>query len=232
MARYKDLTGRVFGKLKVREYVGSNKYGASLWLCDCKCGGTKVVSASNLSSGYTKSCGCLPTHVGLDITGKKYGRLTAIRPTDKRDGHGSVIWECQCDCENSKIVYASVRNLTSGAVTSCGCKKVEAGNIMQPKATSAAKKSPNSGRFVTNINGKEWVLIAPDGSKHTCVNLSHWARAHADLFGFDPGDKSTKKILHGFTNLAQTFYGTRTDCYTYKGWRLEKAPDKPDRSQK
>lgn len=103
---------------------------------------------------------------------------------------------------------------------------------MQPKATEVAKKSPKSGRFETNINAKQWVLIAPDGTKHTCVNLSLWARAHTDLFGLEPGDKSAKKIVHGFTNLSQTFYGTRSDVYSYKGWRIEEAPGKPDKKTK
>ena len=100
---------------------------------------------------------------------------------------------------------------------------------MQPKATEGAKKSPKSGRFTTNVNAKYWVLVAPDGTKHECLNLSCWAREHTYLFGFEPGDKSAGKIIHGFTNLAQGFYGTRTGVYTYKGWRLEQAPEKPDR---
>ncbi|MFR8024104.1 hypothetical protein [Eisenbergiella massiliensis] len=231
MARYKDLSKQAFGKLTVREYAGTDKFGASLWLCDCKCGGTKIVSAKNLKNGYTKSCGCIPSNEGIDITDKEFGRLKAIRPTDKRDGHGSVIWECKCSCGNPKV-YVSVRNLISGNVTSCGCKKTEAGKKIQPKATEGAKKSLKSGRFETNINAKHWVLIAPDGTKHTCVNLSLWARAHTDLFGLEPGDKSAKKIVHGFTNLAQTFYDTRSDVYSYKGWRIEEAPGKPDKKTK
>lgn len=35
-----------------------------------------------------------------DLTGKRFGRLTAIRPTDKRDSNGSVLWVCRCDCGN------------------------------------------------------------------------------------------------------------------------------------
>ena len=126
------------------------------------------------------------------------------------------------------MVYASVANLISGSVTSCGCKKIEAGNSMQPLATEGAKNSPKSGRFETNVNAKSWVLVAPDGTRHECINLSFWARAHTELFGFEPGDKSARKIIHGFTNLAQVFYGTRTGVYTYKGWRLENAPEIPN----
>lgn len=49
-----DLTGMRFGKLVVRDYMGGSK-----WLCDCDCGRETVVATHALSSGGTKSCGCL-----------------------------------------------------------------------------------------------------------------------------------------------------------------------------
>ncbi|MCT4563759.1 MAG: AP2 domain-containing protein [Maledivibacter sp.] len=58
-----------------------------------------------------------------DITGRKYGRLTAIEPTTKRQ-QGGVVWKCECDCGN-KEVYASRANLEQGHVQSCGCLKAE-----------------------------------------------------------------------------------------------------------
>jgi len=51
----KDLSGKEFGFLKVVRYIESRQ-GNSYWLCECKCGNTKVVSASNLKK--SKSCGC------------------------------------------------------------------------------------------------------------------------------------------------------------------------------
>lgn len=54
----------------------------------------------------------------LDLTGKKFGRLTVLRYTDKRAG-SSVIWDCICDCGNLHSVAGRV--LTSGDSNSCGC---------------------------------------------------------------------------------------------------------------
>lgn len=54
----------------------------------------------------------------LDVTNQRFGRLTAIKPTDTRKNH-SVVWECQCDCGN--IVYIGVYLLRKGATRSCGC---------------------------------------------------------------------------------------------------------------
>ena len=54
---FNDLTGKKFGKLTVikKSYQKDNKI---FWECKCECGTITIVSASNLRSGHTKSCGC------------------------------------------------------------------------------------------------------------------------------------------------------------------------------
>lgn len=59
MTKRADLTGRVFGRLTVIEPEGVNKAGVWMWRCRCECGNEKTVRASCLTSGHTKSCGCL-----------------------------------------------------------------------------------------------------------------------------------------------------------------------------
>lgn len=58
----------------------------------------------------------------LDITGQRFGRLVAIRPTDKRID-ACVVWECKCDCGN--VVNVSVHDLKRGDTKSCGCIRYE-----------------------------------------------------------------------------------------------------------
>ena len=58
MAKLIDLTGKKFGKLKVIRREGSH-LGVATWFCECECGGTAIVTGSNLRQGNTKSCGCL-----------------------------------------------------------------------------------------------------------------------------------------------------------------------------
>lgn len=53
-----------------------------------------------------------------DITGQKFGRLTALRPTEERK-NGQVVWLCKCDCGRTSRVR--VRALTTGTTQSCGC---------------------------------------------------------------------------------------------------------------
>lgn len=52
-----------------------------------------------------------------DLTGMRFGELTAVKPTDKRDS-GSIVWECACDCGQTCDV--SARNLVNGHTKSCG----------------------------------------------------------------------------------------------------------------
>lgn len=53
-----------------------------------------------------------------DISGQKFGRLTALYKLRNYHKHGSY-WLCACECGNFKEVYLG--SLTSGATTSCGC---------------------------------------------------------------------------------------------------------------
>lgn len=57
MSKLVDLTGQRFGRLVV---VGrsESKNRNSSWLCKCGCGNQTVVSAPNLKSGKTRTCGC------------------------------------------------------------------------------------------------------------------------------------------------------------------------------
>lgn len=56
----------------------------------------------------------------LDITGKRFGKLTAIRRLDEKKNK-SYLWLCKCDCGGTKTV--SARDLNSKRITSCGCSK-------------------------------------------------------------------------------------------------------------
>lgn len=54
----------------------------------------------------------------IDISGKKYGRLTVIQRNGKAK-NGNALWLCKCDC--GKTTTVDSYNLRSGHVKSCGC---------------------------------------------------------------------------------------------------------------
>ncbi|WP_139074748.1 hypothetical protein [Paenibacillus elgii] len=55
----RDITSNKYGKLTAIKIVSKNKYGYHSWLCECECGGSKVVGYDCLENGHTQSCGCI-----------------------------------------------------------------------------------------------------------------------------------------------------------------------------
>lgn len=58
MGKFKDITGRRFGRLTAL-YKLHNTKGRTKWLCICECGNLAEVIVNSLMRGLTKSCGCL-----------------------------------------------------------------------------------------------------------------------------------------------------------------------------
>jgi len=59
-----DLTGKTFGRLTARWFVGYVGKGRMYhWLCSCECGQLVVVSVGNLRAGNSGSCGCLHNEI-------------------------------------------------------------------------------------------------------------------------------------------------------------------------
>jgi hypothetical protein len=68
-----DLTGEIFGRLKVIG-IGERKSPRKFyWLCRCECSNMIIVDSSHLLSGATKSCGCLKREVSA-LAHKTHGK--------------------------------------------------------------------------------------------------------------------------------------------------------------
>lgn len=57
-----------------------------------------------------------------DLKGKKFGKLTVLEQTDKRQDK-CIVWKCKCDCGN--IVELSSKRLRNNINISCGCYQKE-----------------------------------------------------------------------------------------------------------
>lgn len=53
----------------------------------------------------------------IDMTGKKFERLTVLEMNGRQSGH--VTWKCECDCGKIKIVRGV--DLRNKNTASCGC---------------------------------------------------------------------------------------------------------------
>lgn len=56
---------------------------------------------------------------GVDLTGRQFGKLTAIKRLGFDKKQRRALWECKCDCGNVKTV--SSKNLLNNYSKSCGC---------------------------------------------------------------------------------------------------------------
>lgn len=54
----------------------------------------------------------------VDITGEKFGMLTANKRVEN-DHRGNVMWDCSCECGETKIARGT--SLRHGELKSCGC---------------------------------------------------------------------------------------------------------------
>jgi hypothetical protein len=92
---------------------------------------------------------------GSDLTGRRFGRLTALRPAGRR--HGRVMWLCRCACGRTHEVEA--RNLRDGNTRSCGRLRREttplnAGRPPQPERDAAMRRERAAGATLAALAEK------------------------------------------------------------------------------
>ena len=175
-----DITNQKFGKLTALYPIESNS-SSLMWHCKCECGNEIDVIAGSLTSGNTKSCGCLKkenahfTQLKSNLVGQRFGKLLVVEETKERQ-YEKVVWKCQCDCGN--IVYLNTTRLRQGNDISCGCQKTSYGasqiekllknnNLNYKKEYS--NKELNGKRFdfaLLNKNNEVIRLIEFDGEQH------------------------------------------------------------------
>jgi hypothetical protein len=117
----------------------------------------------------------------LNITGKRFGRLTVTAYAGKR-GQLSY-WKCACDCGTNTIVFVS--NLTSGHTQSCGCLQVE--NTIKARSKHKGYRSSEYGTWsalksrCTNPNDKGFAYYGARGIKVCQRWMDDFANFLADM---------------------------------------------------
>lgn len=156
----KDLVGRIFGDLRVVEYLYTDEHGKK-YLCECKCGNKKEYRGSTLTSGTVTGCGC---NVGKNNIGKKHDNLAkahigerfnklkiidCIQNTDSNNSR-EYLMICKCDCGNTTKQRYS--DLKKGKVVSCGCYRNEQASKIGATAGMNNYKNRYQWYFIKNNN--------------------------------------------------------------------------------
>lgn len=86
MGRFRDLTGMTFDRLTVvkraEDYVSPSGCHSVQWLCQCECGKEVIIKAISLTSGVTKSCGCLSKDVARKQAAKNFKKYNSFKICD------------------------------------------------------------------------------------------------------------------------------------------------------
>lgn len=117
-----QLIGSRFNKLIVLNEVEGLRSKARYMNCLCDCGKKKDVLLSNLTSGRTRSCGCLRPgfkRIRFIEAGAKYGKLTVVAEREPCGKPARRAVDVTCDCGTELWVWFD--NLLAGTVKSCGC---------------------------------------------------------------------------------------------------------------
>ncbi len=175
-SRSQDITGMRSGRVVAIEPTDIKRRTCYLWRCKCDCGKEILVEPYKISKGIIQSCGCVRTEKKIkDLTGQRFGKLTAIRRLDKKRG-SSYLWLCQCDCGN--YTETSANALLMGNTTSCGCSRVEAvrktinthgkvsdhvhfvdGTCIEKLENKRLQKNNTSGYTGVQARGDKWVAV-------------------------------------------------------------------------
>lgn len=172
----RNLIGEKFGKLTVIEKT-DKRYGGGqvVWKCACDCGEIVFSNSDALVRGRKQSCGCAR---GIDISGKRFGRLTVVSKLDERR-NGNILWRCLCDCGNYTV--APARTLICGASKSCGCLIVDTLKAQVGELNPNWNPNLTAEQRVANRNHPEyakWRDAVYKRDNYTCQKCGRKASGH------------------------------------------------------
>ena len=129
MSKLIDLTGQKFGYITVISRGENAKDGSARWNCECICGKKLLKTGTDLRHKFKLnpncSCGCQRKTTAINLTGKRFGKLVALEPTEKRSSE-NIVWKFKCDC--GRITEISTANIKH--TNSCGkCSKISQGEL-------------------------------------------------------------------------------------------------------
>lgn len=184
MPAFADLTGQVFGRLQVLGRA-LNRGRLTVWKCRCLCGASRFVAGtSSLTSGNTRSCGCLQREKAsatfkrvaasnvIDLAGRSFGRLVVIGRSPTHEKRKSVTWCCRCSC-GARTTVSGV-HLRKNFVRSCGCLQREAASAVGRSRVGAKHPNwrggltPASQRIRASDQYRTWRKTVFERDKYTC----------------------------------------------------------------
>lgn len=150
----------------------------------------------------------------INIIGKKYYKLLVVGKSNERGRDGSIMWECVCDCGNTKLV--STNSLNVGAVKSCGCLNVKDNLIGKRFGRLVVVED---GGYSASGHTRLCRCICDCGNEKD-INASSLKRGTTVSCGcYSSEQKSLRSKTHGIGNesrLYRIWSGMKSRCYSTK----------------
>lgn len=142
-----------------------------------------------------------------DITGQRFGRLTAI---ERLPGKTPIKWRCRCDC--GKEISARGVSLRFGTTAPCGC------SLKNPRPYARRDISGQRfGRLVAvgrdESNGKNWIFLC-DCGRTKSINMANASRGLSKSCGCGEDESRRRAKKHGHTSAA-----VNGQSLTYNTWQ-------------
>lgn len=115
----KCIIGNKYNHLTTIEFA-EMKNSRSFYKFVCDCGNEIIHSSKEVKKGAKKSCGTCEYKFG-DISGQRFGRLTALAFNGIVNGKST--WLFGCDCGNE--INTRANSVKTGNTKSCGCWEKE-----------------------------------------------------------------------------------------------------------
>ena len=211
-----NLAGQTFERLHVLRQVGRTKHGSVRWKCRCSCGNTTIVSAGDLKSRHTMSCGCRRREVSAarQRTHGESGTRVGLPASSEYKTWASIIQRC------TNLNNPNYKNYGGRGITVCKhWMKFEnflADMGRRPSSKHTIERKDNEGPY--SQENCTWATMLEQGNnkrsnhlitfKGETQTLSEWARR---------------------TGINQTTIRSRLDRL---GWSTEKALTIPTRARR
>lgn len=131
-ANRKDITGEKFSRLTVLEMIWDTR--PTKCRCICDCGNEIIASSADISSGHTRSCGCLQQEMASSSNTKDWsGHINSkgieFLRRSKMNKFGQWLWMCRCPlCKKEFEALPAKININDQM--SCGCSKMSNGEVL------------------------------------------------------------------------------------------------------
>lgn len=127
----------------------------------------------------------------VDISGQRFGALTAIKPIGKNKSN-QIVWHLSCECGNETT--STVGKLRNGSKTSCGCGIERMNRRSKTVSTVEYLKKAVNHTFASNTSGVRGISFNKQFQKWEAYITFRGKRKHLGRFvNFDDAVQARKQ---------------------------------------